>query len=179
MIKFSFEDQQISLPTKWSEVTVAMFCAEGYRSGNSVKLLAALSGIEEKQLFNTTKDLTKYFKKASDFIVKNPDGWKGEPTVPTTFTLLDVECKVPKNIELERFGQKVMFGTAVHKHKYTDEAIPEAIALYLAPQIYPDDWYERIDEVAEAVGELKIIDCYSLASFFLLNIKALKSAGLG
>jgi len=170
MIKFKFQDQTVSLPEKWSEVTVGIFSNSHFYSGDAIKLLASFSGIEVDKLYNTEVDLTKYLIQISNLVVKDPFGYRSKPDVPITFTLMDVECKVPKDIEMRSFGQKVMFGQVLAKKKYTNEAIPEAIAIYLAPQIYPDDWYERIEEIAEEVKKLKVVDCYSLADFFLINI---------
>ena len=169
MIKFKFENQTVSLPEKWSEVSVGMFSSEHWRSGDPIKLLATLADIDHNLLYNTEADLTKYFVQVAK-MMKDVNGYKGKPEVPITFKLLDIECKVPKDIEMRSFGQKIMYGMELAKKKYSEEVIPQAIAIYLAPQIYPDDWYERIDEVAEAVKELKVVDCYTLADFFLSDI---------
>ncbi len=177
MINFKFEDKTVSLPEKWSEVSVEMFSNPHFYSGNAIKLLASFSGIGVDKLMNTTKDLTKYLVQISNLVVKDKNGYKGTPDVPITFKLLDVDCKVPVNIEMRSFGQKVMYGQALAKCKYSNEVIPEGIAIYLAPQIFPKDWYERIDEVADEVRKMKVIDCYSLADFFLSNIQKYKPTG--
>ncbi len=177
MIKFKFEDQTVSLPEKWSEVTVEIFSNPDFYSGNAIKLLSSFSGISVDKLMNTTKDLTKYLVQISNLVIKDKEGYRGSPEVCHFFKLLDVNCKVPRDIELRSFGQKVMYGQALAKCKYSNEAIPEAIAIYLAPQIFPKDWYERIDEVADAVRQMKIVDCYSLADFFLFSIQQHKSDG--
>ena len=178
MIKFKFEDQTVSLPEKWSEVTVEIFSNPDFYSGNAIYLLSSFSGVPVEKLMNTTKDLTKYLVQISNLIIKDKEGYRGKPDVPITFKLLDVNCKVPTNIELRSFGQKVMYGQALAKCKYSNEAIPEAIAIYLAPQIFPKDWYERIDEITDAVRQMKIVDCYSLADFFLLSILRHRSDGI-
>jgi len=176
MIKFTFDETKVILPTAWEEVTVAMFCNPDFLSGDAVKLLSTLSGIEKEKLYNTTEDLTKYLNQVSSFVLKNPNGWMGKE-LPDMLRVLEVNCTIPKNLELEKFGQKVMFGQAVAKHKDTYQALPEAIAIYLAPQIYPKDWFEKIDEVAKAINGMKIVHVWRIADFFLTSINRLQKGG--
>ena len=74
MIKFKFEDQTVSLPEKWSEVTVEIFSNPDFYSGNAIKLLASFSGISVDKLMNTTKDLTKYLVQISNLVIKEKEG---------------------------------------------------------------------------------------------------------
>ncbi len=181
MIHFNFDDKKVSLPEKWSEVTVEIFSNPDFYSGNAIYLLSSFSGVPVEKLMNTTKDLTKYLVQVSNLIIKDKEGYRGAPDVPITFKLLDVDCKVPKDIEVERWGQKIMYTQALAKCKFSNEAIPEAIAIYLAPQIYDkDEWYkpEQIETICEAVRKMKIVDCYSLADFFLSDILKYKRNGI-
>jgi len=178
MIKFKFENQDILMPTSWEEVTVAHFINEGFLSGNPLKLMSVLSGISVKQLANTTIDLTDKFEKGVKFLKEDPNGWKGNGEVPSSLKLLEVECKIPINIEMKMLGQKIMLEQELAKHKYFYSAMPEAIAIYLGPQIYPDDWYEKIPEIAEAVNLLPIFEVYNIADFFLTNTEPLHKNGI-
>ena len=169
MIKFKFEDQAINLPTEWPEVTVRMFVNPLFLQNDTLGLLASLSGIDRSKLLNTTEDLSPYFAKASKFLKADPLGWRGG-AVPETLDLLGVTCKIPKDIELERFGQKMLLGQHLLKYDHPLHAIPDAIAIYLSPLIFAEKWDEQIDEVIEAVKELPIVDCYPIADFFLRNL---------
>jgi len=175
MINFNFEGVRVSVPTKWAEVTVEHFIKKEFLSGNAIQLLSVLSGIPAIKLANTTKDLTKHFERAVGFIKAEPLGWrKGSKE---EVLLMGVECRAPVNLELETFGQKILFGQALLKSTFHYEAIPEAVAIYLAPQIYPDDWFERIDEVALEVKKLPIRNVWSMADFFLTNTLTLRRGG--
>lgn len=176
MIRFKIESTSYDLPTEWSEVTVGHFIKEEFLSGDSLKLLAALSSIPIQKLACTTEDLMPKFNKAVKFLKDDPNGWRGVDEIPTTLTLLDKECIIPTNIEMKMLGQKIMLSQELAKHKYYYAAIPQAIAIYLGPQIY-EDWYDRIPEISEAVMLLPISQVYNIADFFLTNIEELYKSG--
>jgi len=175
MIYFNFDDTRVGLPESWEEVTVDMFINPLFLAGDSLGLLSALSGIPKEKLANTTEDLNPYFNKCAKFIKANPQGWRGE--WDETITILEKTCTIPTDIELKMYGQKVMYGQALTKHDNIYAAMPEAIAIYLAPQIYGEDWYEKIDELAEEVKKLPITKIFSIADFFLSSIQPLKQDG--
>jgi len=177
MIKFSFEGKEIEAPTSWDEVTVGHFIKPEFLSGNAIELLSVLSGIAPSKIANTTVDLTEYFKKTVGFLEANPSGWQGTYDKKMRLKLLGVKCDVPKNIEMESFGKKIMLGELMAKSQFIYTAIPGAIAIYLGDQIYPNDWYKRIDEIAEAVLELPIHKVYPIVSFFLILSKQYRKNG--
>ncbi len=170
MIKFKFSDREVRVPTCWDEVTVQHFIAKGFLGGNPIELLSVLSGIEPTLLANTTEDLTAKYAKIVKFMIENPNGWKGDKA--TDLEVLGVVCKIPKNIEMEMFGQKIMMGDALNRNADNIlNALTEVIAIYLAPQIYPDTWFREIEEVSKAILTLPINKVYPIAGFFLTLTK--------
>ena len=178
MVSFNFEDKTVNLPTSWDEVTVAMFINPLFLSGDSLGLLAALADVPAEKLLNTTEDLTPYFDECLKFIKSDPQGWQ-RGAMTETLTVLDTVCTIPQNIELERFGQKVMFGQALANNKDNIyNALPTAIAIYLAPQIHPGDWAKRIPEIEAAVLSMSIDRVYSIGIFFLRVTAKYRSDGI-
>jgi len=177
MITFKFEDQKVSIPTAWAEVTVGVFSNPDFLSGNSLALLASLSGIDIGKLANTTEDLGPHFARAVKFMKESPRGWAGK--FYNKVKIMGVTCKVPKNIEFETFGQKVMYGQALAKHRTNFATMPYGVAIYLAPQIDPLKWYERIEEIADAVKLLPITRVAPIADFFLTSTKKFRPSGTG
>ncbi len=176
MITFDFEGQRVTVPTSWSEVTVEHFIMPEFLSGDALKLLSALSGIPLEKLANTKGDYTEQFNKTVHFLNANPGGWAGGEK-PDKFMLLNKPCKIPKDIELETFGQKIMMGQVIASNEFVYSAMPEAIAIYLGPQVFPKDWYNRIDEIAKEVLRMKISQVYPVAAFFLSLSKEFRKSG--
>ena len=147
-------------------MTVGIFTHEKFSAGNSLSLLSALSGIPEEMLANTTEDLGKYFTKCSQFIIKDKNGWRGGE-VPESLTIMDKVCTIPADLNFQLFGQKILLGQAMKKGSL--QAIPDAIAIYLAPQVFGSNWFEadNIAELREEVLKLPINAVYPIADFFL------------
>ena len=175
MIKFNFEGKKITVPTSWEEVTVGHYINPHFLSGNAINLLASLADIDPLELANAPKDYSKHFVKVVEFINKDPLGWKRGGT--DKIELMGKTCTVPQNLENQTFGQKILFGQILSKTKFHYEVIPEAVAIYLAPQIYPEKWYERIDEIAENIKALPIREVNNIADFFLTSTIAFRRGG--
>lgn len=182
MIKFKFnhgeEKIEVNAPTEWSEVSVDIFCNPFFLSRDSISLLSALSGIERTTLLNSKEDITPQLLKMTRFINEDPEGFQRKEK-PKTFKLRGKDCVVPLDIEMERVGQKILFQDSLVKHKFIYEGIPEAIAIYLIPELTEDGQFDdsMVDEVAEEVRQLKIVDVFPVASFFLSSYKRLQKNG--
>lgn len=177
MIKFKFIDATIEAPDCWDDVLVSHFINPYFLSRDSVSLLASLSGIDRDVLLQTKADIAGPLTRMVDFIVKDPEGFTRKEA-PKEFKLMGKTCKVPLDIELERVGQKIMFQDALGKHKFVYEGIPEAIAIYLIPELNDGKFDDgMIEEVAAEVRKLKIVDVFPLANFFLNSLKALLKNG--
>jgi hypothetical protein len=176
MVKFNFDGTKVGCPDRWEEVSVEHFIRPEFLSGNSIKLLAALSGVPASKLANATQDMMPHFEKVVQFLKEDPKGWMGGE-LPETFTFLETECTIPRNIEMRSFGQKIMLGQALVANSFLYKSIPDAIAIYLGNQIYPDDWFERLEELKDAVLVLPINQVYPVAAFFLSHSQASRRSG--
>ena len=174
MIKFKINEKTVEAPTKWAEVTVKHFIDPNFLSGSTVKLLAALIGIKPEELANCTDDLMKQFSKVTNFMRKEPAGWKAD--IPAEFTFMNKVLKVPVNIEVKMFGQKIMMQEAITKYDSAHQAIPEIIAIYFGPEIYPLDWFDKIEELKAEVLPMPIREVAAVTDFFLTSfLPSLKS----
>ena len=178
MIKFKFENKSVVAPNCWEEVTVGHFINPYFLSGDSVSLLSSLSGIERNKLLNTVEDIEGPLNRMVKFIQEDPEGFKGEFT--NEFEFRGKKLKVPLNIEVERMGQKIMLQDAMVKHQSSIyEAIPDAVAIYLQPEINDgvfDD--SQLEGMKEEILELKIADVFPIASFFLTKFNTIAKSGL-
>lgn len=164
-------------PDCWEDVLVRHFINPMFLSGDSLGFLSALSGIDRKTLLNSKEDIVGQLTRMVAFAGVNPEGFKMKKK-PERFKLMGVDCLIPKDIELERVGQKIMFQNAMVKHKFIYEGIPEAIAIYLAPELNNGEFDDALlPEIEEAVMELKIVDVFPIADFFLNSYRALAKSG--
>ena len=174
MIKFKINDKTVEAPTSWPEVTVKHFIDPNFLSGSTIKLLAALTEIKPEELANCTDDLMKKFERVTAFMKKDPAGWKSD--IPANFTLMNKTIPVPVNIEVKMFGQKIMMQEALTKVETVHEAIPDIIAIYFGAEIYPSDWFDKIEELKAEILPLPIREVASITGFFLTSfLPSLKS----
>ena len=175
MITFKIDNKEVTAPTIWEEVTVKHFINPYFLSGNTIKLLAALTELPADKLANSSEDLIKKFKKTTNFLQKNPGGWLTD--TPSELEFMGKKLKVPINLEVKMFGQKIMLQEAFTKYESIYEAIPDAIAIYFGPELYPLDWFDRIDEMKQEVLPLSIKKVGPIASFFLNSFYQLQKSG--
>lgn len=182
MITFRFRSEDnkdilVNAPERWEEVTVDTFCNPAFLSRDSLSMLSALSGIDRPTLLNSTADITPQLLKMVAFISTNPEGFSLNKK-PKKFTLMGKECQVPIDIELERVGQKIMFQDSLVKHKFIYQGIPEAMAIYLIPELNDGKFDDAmIPEVSEEIRKLRIVDVFPIANFFLSSYKRLVKNG--
>lgn len=176
MIKINFEDRVVEAPTSWEEVTVETFINPHFLAGDSISLLSALTGVDRKALMNSTLDIMDKINMMVSFAVDNPHGYRGH--VPQTIKLRGQDCKIPKDIELERLGQKIMLQDAIARQNFVYQAIPDAIAIYLAPELNGGEFDDAmIPELREEVLKLKLVDVFPVADFFLSSLRNYRKNG--
>ena len=176
MIDFKFSKATISAPSEWKDVTVEMFSHPYFLTRDAVGILSVLTGIEKHVLMNTKEDLEGPLTRMVTFLGENPEGYKNYKIKPIKVN--GITCKIPKDIELERLGQKIMLSAVMMKNKYVYEGIAEAVAIYLVPELNNGEFDDSmIEEVTEQVGKLKIIDVWPVADFFLDSYRASRKSG--
>ena len=178
MITFKFQNATVEAPDCWDEVTVEHFIRPEFLTRDPVGLLSVLTGIERGVLMNATEDITESLAKMVAFIALNPLGYQGK--LPDKFKILDKRVTIPQDIELEKLGQKIMFGAALSKHKFPYESIPELVAIYIIPQMTKDGSFDdtMIEEVSEAILKMPINYVHPVVTFFLNSLKALQANGM-
>ena len=180
MIHFTLESHKYKLPTNWTEITIATYqrmvtVQDGDLS--PLRILAALSGADYQALADSKADLAMHTREALTF-------WAAE--VPN-FLKLPLRDKYsfrgkfydrPKNIELERMGQKIMLQQKMQEAKDVNQCLAFAIALYMQPILDDDKFDEkRIPELEQEVLAMKVLDLYPLALFFSQNLIGLSLSG--
>jgi hypothetical protein len=176
-LKIKFENASLQVPDCWEEVKVGHFIKPEFLSGDVVGLLAALVGVEKHVLMNSTDNIEADLQKMVQFYIEDPKGYSKGTVKP--FRVMGKTVKIPKDIELERLGQKILFAAAIGKYKFTYEAIPEAVAIYIIPSLTEDGNFDdaMLEEVTEAVKQLRIVDVYPVADFFLNSLRPMKKSG--
>ena len=176
-LKIKFENATLEVPNSWDEVKVGHFIKPEFLTGDVVGLLAVLIGVEKHTLMNSTDNIEQDLYKMVQFYIDNPVGYREAPMKP--FMLRGKKVTIPKDIELERLGQRILFASVVGKHKFAYEAIPEAVAIYLIPSITPDGGFDDslIEEVAEEIKTLRIVDVFPVADFFLNSLRSSQKSG--
>jgi len=174
MIKFKFLNATVEAPDCWEDVTVEMFCNPYFLTRDAVGILSVLTGIEKHVLMNTRERLDDSLAKMIKFIADDPYGYQKLKRKPIVIN--GITCKIPKDIELERLGQRIMFASVMLKHTYKYEGIAEVVAIYLIPELnknekYPDGEFNdnMMPDVTDQVKKLRIVDVYPAADFFLNN----------
>ena len=176
-IRIEINDQTIQAPTSWEEVKVSHFINPEFLTMDSLGLISSLTGIDRRALMNSKDDVMDKVGKMVEFIALDPRGY-AKAVMMETFTLRGVECKVPMDIEVERLGQKIMLQDAMGRNKFIYQAIPEAIAIYLIPQLNNDEFDEKlIPDLVEEVKELRIVDVFPIADFFLSSYRSMLKNG--
>ena len=176
MITFKFENKSVAAPDCWEEVTVGHFINPYFLSGDSISLLSSLSGIDRNKLLNTVEDIEGPLTRMVAFIVNDPEGFKGKLT--EEFEFRGKKLKVPMDIEVERIGQKILLQDAMRKYSFIYEAIPDAVAIYLQPELNNgvfDD--SMLADMREEILLLKIRDVFPIASFFLTKYRSYQTSG--
>ena len=182
MIKFKFKGLEggtihVNAPDCWEDVLVKHFVNPDFLARDSISLLSSLSGIDRNTLLNSKEDIAGQLIRMVGFISIDKNGFNIKEK-PERFKLMGVDCLVPKDIELERVGQKILFQDAMVKHKFIYQGIPEAIAIYLAPELNNGEFDDsKLPEIIEAVMGLRLVDVFPIADFFLIKCRLLMRNG--
>ena len=176
-LKIKFENATLEVPNSWDEVKVGHFIKPEFLTGDVVGLLAVLVGVEKHELMNSTENIEQDLYKMAQFYIDNPVGYRENKMKP--FKINGKTITIPKDIELERLGQRILFASVMGKYKFAYEAIPEAVAIYLIPSLTEDGSFDdsMIDQVAEAIKEARIVDVFPVADFFLNSLRSSPKSG--
>ena len=178
MIRFSINGKNYQKPSEWSEIDVATFQRLAHLENDYtdlVGLMAALMGIPKKELSNTKADLTSQTREALKLVANEAPLWE-EILHKDMFLYKETYYKVPKDLSLARFGQKVLLQNRLTNNNPAD-CIAYAVALYIQPLIDKTFDEEKIDALEEEILKLPAIEVYPLANFFLDKLLLFKLLG--
>jgi len=178
-IKYKGQTTKHTLPSKWEEVTVKQFIdLEGSKgTENPTKLLSILSGVPLPKIMDTKTNLQLQINEALNFITLNPPNWK-ELALRDRYLFYGTFYYIPKNLELETFGQKILLQNKLNATDNPIEVIAYAIAIYMQ-KVIDDRFDEKKAEVLEKeVLQMRITEVYPLAIFFFHQLIKFKRYGV-
>lgn len=173
MIAASLLNTKISIPDKWSEVTVKQYLLllEYNERLNPVRMLSIFSGIDYETLMNFDCRLFETGILPAMNFIKDTSLFK-TLKLPEVVTIGEKELVVPSDIRSETFGQKVMLQMKINEINDASigmaTLIPFTVSTYLSPAYYGmkyDD--KRAEELIPLIYKMPITEAYPVAYFFL------------
>ena len=175
MLRFKFKDGdkivEATTPTDWAEVTLGQFIdiETKWDRKDLLQLFAILTGVDISVLSNTrTKKILQPIAEATLFIYE-PLNWNRLKR-PKSIYLHGKELKVPKNLGMELFGQKVMLLQKMQENE--DDwrpIIPFGLALYFQPLYDGKFSRDRVEVFEEKILKIPALLAYPIAFFFYLD----------
>ena len=178
MIRFSINGKRYKMPSLWKEVDVATFQRLAHLENDYtdlVALMAALMGIEKKELTNSKADLHLQTREALRLVADEVPLWEQIPH-KDKFTFKGEQYDVPKDLEMELFGQKVLLNNKLAANDPAD-CVAYAVALYMQPGIDGEFDDKKITPLEEEILALPVIDIFPIANFFLIRLQRRKQLG--
>ena len=166
-----------TIPNSWDECSTDLFFKLAATDPTDyVAMLSILSGIDKKTLSNV-KQL------GLDMVLEPHLAWMGDKIdwkniePPKEIYLGIKKLKVPTDLDLESYGQKLVLDSMVDQCTKTEgeksqvnmtKLIPYAFAVYFAHKYYDEDFdSDLVDKFLPHVGRLPIMTVYPIGAFFL------------
>jgi len=168
-----------TLPSKWEEVTVKQFIdLEGSKgTDNPTELLSILSGVPLPKIMDTKSNLQIQIDEALNFITLNPPAWK-ELALRDKYLFKGQFYNVPKDLELETFGQKILLQNKLNATDNPIQVIAYAIAIYMQKVIDGRFDEKKAEGLEKEVLQMRITEVYPLAIFFFQELTKFKRFGV-
>jgi hypothetical protein len=166
-------EQQIGvIPSTFEDLSVKQFLALE-AGGTDLQILSVLSGIDLTYIENTGVDLSPAMQKIYRLMnQKPPDLNKAKKQ---KIIIEGKEINFPKTLNFTRYGQKSMVKNLIQANDDKLELIvSEVFAIYAQPILDGNFDSSRIPAITEVVDNMKIIDVFPYAVFFLERLKRLK-----
>ena len=174
---FKLGKHKLTVPNSWDECSTNLFFELAAADHSDyIEMIAILSGLP-RSIISKSRQLDL------DTILDPHLVWMGEkinwkdikPPKEIYFGIKTI--KVPTDLELESFGQKVVMDSIIEECTETEgdkdkinlsKLIPAAFAVYFAHKYYDKDFdRDLVDEFLPIVGELPIMTVYPIGAFFL------------
>lgn len=175
------ETLKLEIPENWSEINVAQFVrleAEDWNGIDLIHLLSILSGKNLRKLDNV-KD-PKLFDALGpllSFVAGDPPDFQALQLKPT-FKINGRDLQVPRDLNLERIGQKILINNLLLNENVTKQ-IPQALAIYFQPIYDQVEKFDRrrIPAITKHIERTPIIEAFPIVNFFFLKLTKFKKNG--
>ena len=174
---FKLGNLRFTVPNSWDECSTKLFFELSATDPNDyLAMLSVLSGVDKRKLsnikqFNLDQILEPHLNWMGDKI-----DWKNIYRQREVILGLK-KIKVPDDLDLESFGQKIVMDGIIKECTKTDNEvttvnfsrlIPYAFAVYFCGKYYGKD-FERdlVDNMIPKVMDMPIMTVYPIGAFFL------------
>lgn len=177
-LKIQLDDglHEYMIPTSWKEVTLEQILKLDFEVKtlvDHIEILAVFTNLDKSKIENTPSNLWKPLLDVMLWSKRFPR-WETLP-IPETISVNLKTIEIPKNLELETFGQKVYAAQAMEKNK--PDAILDVLACYLQPKIDGKVNLDRVEDVKEEIKYLPAIKLVPIGRFFFRKLILLKKYG--
>ena len=169
-IKYKGKKYIKEIPESWEECKLSnVIRLEAMPEDNDlIDVLCCFIDLPKEIIDNTSSNLWQPLFKILEFVY-NPPKWTALKR-PSKLQLNGKLVKVPSNLGMETFGQKVLALQAIEKHKQKLSGLPELLTIYLQPKY--DGKYSRMRQgaVRELVDNTLAIESIPIGLFFLQEV---------
>ena len=178
-IKHKKKTLNIDVPERWEECKLKHIVNLDLWEGDNtdvIGLMACFVDLPQEVLEATNTNLWDELFKILSFVF-DPPTWHNLKR-PDKIEINGRYIKVPNNLELESFGQKVMAMQKMVADQDSIKVIPDILAIYLQP-VYDGKFSRpRIEVLKEYILECKAIDTVPIGRFFFRKLLRPKRFGL-
>lgn len=169
----------VEIPESWEEISTLQFIRLQKKDLNEFQIFGILCGFTEHEVMNVTSP-------GAESLMYDTLTWVNE-TAPDwdklqkhdQIRLKGQTLKIPKDLSKERIGQKMYMDKLFETYEDPIESVPEAIAIYLQPEIEKEIGfdYDQVKLIQKEIEKIPIIITYPIAMFFFLKLKTWKPFG--
>lgn len=181
-IKYQGKKHMVNFPSGWDEITFRQLVSLRQDSTGEVgRLLEILTGIERQAWMNMHIGITGTIAGLLEWVSQKID-WYSLP-VPKTIRIGEKKYKVPFDLGLKTFGQKITLEAKVQKameeKRDLFEIMPDVMAIYFQPLVDDAPFNdERVEEIKDLFYDCPAVHVFPIAAFFLRNSNAYRNFGL-
>lgn len=167
------EEFKASMAPSWAEVTMKEMIelSELTNEANTLDVIAILTGIPKDTISNAKVEsiesivpFLNWTNTAFDFQMLD---------VPKTVEIMGVEYRVPDDLGLKSYGQKISIEQDMAKQGNALRMMVKILATYFQPIVLKADYDGDAAELFETnILQMKAVEAYPVATFFLLRFHA-------
>ena len=186
MIKFRIKTKKGSkpctCPESWDEVNIGQlirFEAWKKSKGDTIGLLAAFTYLPESDLSESKgNQFWTPLYSVLNFVYTEPMDWS-KLKMPKSISIDGSLCKIPRNLGLEMFAQKVhALNLITDESKTDDEKILRIMAIYFQPLVDGKWNHDRIDHIENICRYMNAKEAFPIGDFFLRRLLRTRNFGM-